>query len=66
MTRRVTVEQEKCVGSGQCVMTAPKVFAQDDKLGLVVVIDSTPPESEHDAVRDAVLTCPVQCIHFDE
>ena len=66
MTRRVTVEQEKCVGSGQCVMTAPKVFAQDDKLGLVVVIDSTPPESEHDAVRDAVRTCPVQCIHFDE
>ena len=31
-----------------------------------VVIDADPPASEHEAVRDAVLTCPVQCIHFDD
>jgi ferredoxin len=32
---RVSVDRGRCCGSGNCVMTAPEVFDQDDAEGLV-------------------------------
>ncbi|WP_326835721.1 ferredoxin [Amycolatopsis rhabdoformis] len=48
------VDRDRCVGAGQCVLSAPAVFDQDDD-GIVTVL--APPESESE-VRDAVQTCP--------
>lgn len=57
---RVTVEPERCVGSGQCVMVAPDVFDIDDYDGMVVLVR---PETEQaSAVRDAVNLCPARAI----
>ena len=30
MAMRVIVDKELCIGAGQCVVTAPDVFDQDD------------------------------------
>jgi ferredoxin len=54
----VSVDHDRCRGAGLCALTAPEVFDQDDAEGLVVVLDDSPPESLHDAVRRAAGLCP--------
>jgi ferredoxin len=61
---RVTIDRSKCVGSGNCMMSAPAVFEQDDD-GLVVLLNPAPPEGEEAAVRQAVELCPARVISVD-
>jgi ferredoxin len=58
----VTIDQEKCCAAGQCVLAAPEVFDQRDEDGVVVLLDATPDESQHAAVRDAAAVCPALAI----
>jgi ferredoxin len=61
---RVSVDGERCVGSGQCVDVAPQVFRQS-KDGVSSVIEQ--PSAEHKAaVREAWDTCPVMAIEISE
>ncbi|GLU49097.1 ferredoxin [Nocardiopsis ansamitocini] len=62
---KVRVEEDRCCGAGQCVLLAPQVFDQRDDDGIVVLLDGTPPEAEHEAVREAVSVCPAAAIHVD-
>jgi ferredoxin len=62
---RVSVDEDRCVGGGQCVMLAPDVFDQRDDDGVVILIDETPPEGVHDAVREAAQVCPAAAIRFE-
>ncbi len=55
---RVEVDRDRCCGSGNCVMTVPTVFDQDDSDGLVVLRTPEPPEEVADAVRQAARLCP--------
>lgn len=59
---QVLVDKSKCCGSGQCAMTVPDVFDQDEEDGTVVVLDEQPPESLHAFVRDAARLCPTGTI----
>ncbi|MFE9681780.1 ferredoxin [Streptomyces sp. NPDC002701] len=54
---RVTVDSERCVGAGQCVLNAPDVFDQDDD-GVVVLLRKEPGEQDLDGVRAAGDLCP--------
>ena len=60
---RVSVDVPRCVASGQCVLIAPEVFDQRDEDGLVVLLDSSPPPSQHAGVRESALVCPAAAIH---
>jgi ferredoxin len=62
----VVVDREKCVGAGQCVLAAPDVFDQDDHDGLVSVLLRDLPSDQHDAAREAELTCPARAIELQE
>ncbi|MET8544000.1 ferredoxin [Kitasatospora sp. NPDC004799] len=55
---RVTVDAERCIGSGMCALTAGEVFDQDPEDGTSVVLRPEPPEEALDAVRAAVQLCP--------
>jgi ferredoxin len=55
---RVVVDIERCRGAGQCPLTAPHVFDQDDEDGTVVVLDDEPPPPLYGAVRMAAQLCP--------
>ncbi|GFH39134.1 ferredoxin [Streptomyces pacificus] len=55
---KISVERDRCVGAGQCVLAAPAVFDQDEEDGLVRVLDEEPSPSQADAVHDAVWACP--------
>jgi ferredoxin len=62
---RITADSTRCVGAGQCVLSAPDVFDQDDD-ALVVVVGVAPGEDELELVRDAVDRCPSQAITLHE
>jgi ferredoxin len=55
---RVTADREVCIGSGNCVFSAPAVFDQDDDEGLVVVLTAQVDDQDADAVQNAVVNCP--------
>lgn len=59
---KVTVDQDKCVGSGQCVLTAPEVFDQRDEDGIVVLVNPSPQGGLADAAREAAALCPALAI----
>jgi ferredoxin len=55
---RVAADREVCIGSGNCVFSAPAVFDQDDDEGLVVLRTVDVDAQDAGAVRDAVAHCP--------
>ncbi|MFC8075827.1 ferredoxin [Streptomyces sp. NPDC057307] len=61
---RVTVNRDLCVGSGNCVETAPEVFDQDDQDGLVVLRITEPPEDFRQSVDLTAQMCPVGAIEI--
>ncbi|RCV50188.1 ferredoxin [Marinitenerispora sediminis] len=63
---RVVVDRTRCIGSGQCVMTDPEVFDQDEDEGLVVLRTPEPPESARERMRAAVALCPSAAIRLEE
>ena len=59
---KIVVDVEKCMGSGQCVRLAPRVFAQDDVTGLVRLLTDEPSAEDQEAVELAIEACPVIAI----
>ncbi|MCK2214812.1 ferredoxin [Actinomadura sp. ATCC 31491] len=59
---KVTVDEDKCCGAGQCVLIAPEVFDQRDEDGIVVLLEAEPGEDRHAAVREAAAVCPAFAI----
>jgi ferredoxin len=56
---RVTVDEELCVGTGQCEMICPEVFEVD----LVAEVkDEHPDPSLHERVSEAADACPTRAI----
>ncbi|MEU3281657.1 ferredoxin [Streptomyces antibioticus] len=62
---RITVDRDRCIGSGQCVMTAPGVFTQDDD-ALVALVPGHEDELADPRVSDVAMACPVQAIAIHE
>lgn len=63
---KIEADRTVCAAAGQCVLSAPHVFGQDDTEGVVLVLDASPPEEEREAVLEAVKRCPTQAIHLIE
>jgi ferredoxin len=63
---RVTIDQDRCIGSGQCVLTAPDVFDQREDDGIAVLLDAEPSPGSHEDVRQAVRGCPALAIAITE
>jgi ferredoxin len=63
---KVFIDQDKCVASGQCVLTAPDVFDQRDEDGIVVLLNPDPPADRADDVRQAAAVCPALAITVEE
>ncbi|WP_030197046.1 ferredoxin [Streptomyces sp. NRRL S-87] len=58
---RIDIDHAVCIGAGQCALTAPEVFTQDDD-GFSALLPGR--EDGHDGplVREAVRACPVSAI----
>ncbi|MEV4640162.1 ferredoxin [Actinoplanes sp. NPDC049548] len=62
MSPRVRADREVCIGAGNCVMTLPQVFDQDDDEGLVVVTDPDAQGQPDELLQRAVMMCPAGAI----
>lgn len=63
---KVTVDEDKCCGAGQCVLIAPEVFDQWEDDGIVIILDAEPPEQLRVPVREAAGVCPAAAIVLSE
>jgi ferredoxin len=63
---KVTVDQDKCVSSGQCVLNAGEVFDQRDDDGVVILLTDNPPREHTDHARKAAAACPALAIDIEE
>lgn len=63
---KVTVDQEKCVSSGQCVLNAGEVFDQRDDDGVVELLLPEPGPEHAQDIRNAAGACPALAIHIEE
>ncbi len=60
---RVEVDQNMCIGSGNCVELAPGAFQLDDE-GLAEVVD--PSAEDMETLQEAAKQCPVFAITVEE
>lgn len=63
---RVTVDQDKCVSSGMCVMNAADVFDQSDDDGVVVLLVEEPAAELAEGTRRAAAACPALAIRIED
>ncbi|MGW7434606.1 ferredoxin [Streptomyces sp. NPDC054849] len=59
---KVTLDPERCVGAGHCVLSAATVFDQDETDGIVLLLDPEPAEHLAAAVHEAADLCPARAI----
>jgi ferredoxin len=62
---RVSVDQKKCEGHGECVLVAPDVFEVDDAALVARVLQAEPDEAMRHAVEEAEMMCPMRAIQVE-
>lgn len=62
---RIIASTATCVGAGQCVLTAPELFDQDDD-GIVLVLRDRPGPDQAAAAAVASDVCPSRSITVDD
>lgn len=63
---RIEIDQDVCIGAGQCVMSAMDVFDQRDEDGVAYLLEPDPPQEQWPAVRQAAALCPSGAITVTE
>ncbi|MER7973636.1 MULTISPECIES: ferredoxin [unclassified Streptomyces] len=56
---RIDIDTDVCIGAGQCALTAPDVFTQDDE-GYSALLPDRP--GDDPLAREAARACPVRAI----
>lgn len=59
MSDELTVDRDRCMGSGQCTFYAPNTFDLDDMSIAYVIADEGDPD---DKIRMAIEVCPTRAI----
>lgn len=58
---RIQADDTVCIGAGNCVLSAPDLFDQDDD-GIVQVLQVEVPPDQQDEAREAVERCPARAL----
>lgn len=61
----IEIDEDACIGAGQCVLAAPGVFDQREDDGIVVLVSPDAPASERGNVEEAANRCPASVIRVD-
>jgi ferredoxin len=64
MGKRVYIDEEECIGCGSCEEICPEVFKLDEDSEKAIVV--MPEGGPEDLIEEAITTCPVECIHWEE
>lgn len=57
----IAIDKGRCIGAGQCALTAPEVFTQDDD-GFSELLEGREDGAGSPLVREAARACPVGAI----
>jgi ferredoxin len=64
MARKVSIDEEECIGCGTCEEVCPGVFKLNEETDKAEVINQGgAPENQ---IEEAIESCPVECIHWEE
>lgn len=63
---KIIADTGRCVGAGQCVLTNPDVFDQDESDGTVRLLSEEAEGEVLASVREAVEICPSQALSLSE
>lgn len=63
---RISVDQDVCIGAGQCVEAAREVFDQRDEDGIVSLRQANPDPELYDKVAEALRRCPSGAIRVEK
>ncbi|WP_330294873.1 ferredoxin [Streptomyces sp. NBC_00503] len=64
-TARISIDTGVCIGAGQCALTAPGVFTQDDD-GFGALLPGREDGAGSPLLREAARACPVSAITVEE
>ena len=64
MAKRVYIDEEECIGCGSCVEICPEVFQMKEGEEKSEVIK--PEGGPENLIQEAIDTCPVSCIRWEE
>jgi len=64
MSKSVYVDEEECIGCGTCEELCPEVFKMNEDTEKSEVIK--PEGGPEDLIQEAIDTCPVDCIHWED
>lgn len=64
--RRVLIEPDVCISSGECVRIAPETFEQQRSDGSVMLRDHALDSAGEQRIRHAVTACPSRALVFVE
>ncbi|MFD5465217.1 ferredoxin [Kitasatospora sp. NPDC127059] len=62
---RIVVDRDVCIGAGQCVLTEPRVFQQNDEDGMVELRTDRPDTGTAETVLTAVTLCPSRALSIE-
>ncbi len=62
---QVSIDQDKCVGAGQCVLAAPEVYDQRDEDGVAFLLIDTPDEGQRTVIEESARVCPAAAISIE-
>jgi ferredoxin len=63
---KVTIDTDRCIAAGQCVLSAPEVFDQREEDGLVVLLNPSPSADVAVDVKQAATLCPALAITVED
>ncbi|MFD8544591.1 ferredoxin [Streptomyces sp. NPDC059649] len=63
---KITIDEDKCVGAGQCVLAAGEVFDQREDDGIVALLNPAPSQELLAEVEDAAARCPALAIEVEK
>jgi ferredoxin len=64
MGRKIVIDEEECIGCGSCSELCPDVFEMDEEAEKARVI--LPEGGNEECIEEAISTCPVECISWEE
>lgn len=64
MDKKVYIDEEECIGCGSCEEVCPEVFKLNEDTEKAEVVK--PEGGPQDLIEEAMETCPVECIHWEQ
>ncbi len=64
MAKRVYIDEEECIGCGSCEEICEEVFRLNEETEKAEVI--MPEGGPEDLIQEAIDSCPVECIYWEE